>query len=107
MNDLESTTMFVAPDVVYGVCWIEVEYGWGSRPSGWFLFLDKETAHTESRKSSDRGNFDGGYIGPERPIEIYSIPWQFLPDEAKTRLASDGKWGSGDFWGPEYKKLVR
>ena len=90
--------------VVYGVPWIEVEYGWGSRPSGWMLFTDKERCIEDTKKASDEGNGDGGYIGPVRPEQYVEIPFDFLDDDLQKRLEENGgKAGTHDFWSPKFK----
>lgn len=91
---------------VFGVPYIEVECGWGSRPWGWKLFPDIETAATQAALDSNEGPSDGGYLGPERPIYIYEIPADSLPKDFLERI--DTNWyHTDDYWTPRFKNLVR
>jgi hypothetical protein len=60
---------------IFLVPWIEVEYGWGSRPEGYKVFENLENCIIETRKDSESGNYDGGYLGPERPLCYYEAPY--------------------------------
>lgn len=73
---------------VYCVRWIEVEFGWGSRPEGCKIFTDREDCISSSRKSSANGPYEGGggYYGPERPIEYQEIPFEALEPETQKLL---------------------
>lgn len=55
---------------LFAVPWIEVEYGWGSRPEGYKIFDSLESAKSQSIKDTLSGNSSGGYLGPVRPIQI-------------------------------------
>lgn len=59
---------------LYAVPWIEVEYGWGERSEGFKVFDDLDTCIESTKKSSFDGNYDGGYMGPERPIRYCETP---------------------------------
>lgn len=61
-------------DVLYAVPWIDVEYGWGSKPDGFKIFDDLEECIKSTNESSEKGNYEGGYLGPERPLIYYEIP---------------------------------
>ena len=61
-------------NILYAVPWIEIEYGWGSRPEGYKIFADLVECISTTIKSSENGNYDGGYCGPERPLCYYEIP---------------------------------
>ena len=61
-------------DVLYAVPWIEVEYGWGSKPDGYEIFADLEECIRSTKESSEKGKSTSGYYGPERPIHYYEIP---------------------------------
>jgi hypothetical protein len=38
--------------VVFAVEYIEVEYGWGDRPEGYALYLDKDECVKQTKKAS-------------------------------------------------------
>lgn len=59
--------------VLYAVPWIEIEYGWGSRPEGYKLFESLEECKKQTAIDSEVGNYSGGggYCGPERPLHYY------------------------------------
>jgi len=59
---------------LYAVPWIEVEYGWGDRPEGFKVFDNLDECLESSKTSSENGNYDGGYMGPERPMYYYETP---------------------------------
>lgn len=88
--------------IIYGVPWIEIESGWGWRPSGWKLFDNLKTCIRETKEDNEKGNFEGGYIGPIRPITYYEIPFDSLETELKDNLLS-GITITGDFWNPKFK----
>lgn len=60
---------------LYAVPWIEVEYGWGSRPEGYKVFDNFEECIQDTLKSSETGNYKSGdgYFGPERPLSYYEF----------------------------------
>ena len=89
--------------VVWGTPWIEVESGWGSRPEGWKLFLDRDEAVKDTHRASKDGPYEGGYIGPERPLKLYEIPFDSLPDVVQEKLRSSGKAFTSNYWDPKYK----
>lgn len=71
--------------VVYGVPWIEIDFG--SRPEGWELFLHKEECVKSTLKASKDGSYnDGGYYGPVRPLMYYEIPIDSIPYNLKNFL---------------------
>lgn len=72
---------------LFAVPWIEVEYGWGQRYEGYKLFETVEDCISTTKRDSENGNYNGGYIGPERPLHYYKIPDSFgrpLPMFPKT-----------------------
>lgn len=91
--------------VVYGVPWIEVEYGWGDRPEGWHLFLHKEQCINASKEASKEGGSAGGYIGPIRPLTYTEIPLDSLEPELRTKIANNGECFTSNYWEPKFKGL--
>lgn len=61
---------------LYAVPWIEVEYGWGSRPEGFKVYDSLEKCIEDTKLDSEEGNYStgGGYCGPERPPTYYETP---------------------------------
>lgn len=89
---------------VYGVQWIEVEFG--QRYEGWSLYLDKEECIKETQRGSREGPYEGGYLGPERPLRMYEIPFDSLDKETQLRLkakSSKGQAHTGNSWQPKFK----
>ena len=88
--------------VVYGVPWIEVEFG--QRPEGWVLFLDKEQCIKDTKAASERGPYEGGggYCGPERPLAYTEIPFDSLEEEYQERLEENGKTFTSNYWSPKF-----
>lgn len=87
---------------VYGVEWIEVEFG--QRPEGWALFTDLKTCIRETKKASERGPYEGGggYLGPERPLYYYELPVEGLKEEYLEALVEKGRAHTDNYWGPKY-----
>jgi len=56
---------------LFAVPWIDIEYGWGSKPDGFKIFDNLEDCIRITKEDSFNGNFNGGYIGPERPLQYY------------------------------------
>ncbi len=54
--------------IMYAVPWVDIEYGWGGKSDGYKVFETIDECITESIKDSENGNYEGGYIGPERPL---------------------------------------
>lgn len=88
-------------EIVYGVQWIEVEFG--ERPEGWKFHLDRERAIADARRASREGAYDGGYCGPERPLTVYEIPIECLEPEWIEKLRKDGFAWSTNRWDPKFK----
>lgn len=89
--------------VVYGVPWIEVEFGWGERPEGYLLFLDKEQCIKKTQEDSATGPYDGGYYcGPVRPLYYVEIPFDSLEDSLKERLSKFQNVFSPNTWKPRF-----
>lgn len=88
---------------VFGVPWVEVEFG--QRPEGWALFLDREQCIEETRAASKRGAYsDGsGYCGPERPLRFHEIPLEGLDAEYAQLLAEHGVAHTSNYWNPKYR----
>lgn len=63
-------------NILYAVPWIEIEYGWGDRPEGYRIFSELDDCIKSTIKSSENGNYDDGYFGPERPLHYYEIPYE-------------------------------
>jgi hypothetical protein len=89
--------------VIYGVPWIEIESGWGSRPSGWKLFTNEDECHSSTKDASDGGAFEGGYIGPVRPLTCWEIPFDSLDEKLQARLEEFGAALTDDYWDPSFK----
>jgi len=87
--------------VVYGVPWIEVEFG--QRDEGWALFMDKKRCFKETKEAFDRGPYEGGYCGPERPLVAYEIPFDSLDAKLQKSIKKDGKVHTDNHWAPRFK----
>lgn len=87
---------------IYGVPWIEVEFG--QRSEGWALFMDLKTCVRETQKASKRGAYEGGggYLGPERPLHCYEIPTEGLETEYAKSLKETGFAHTDNHWHPKY-----
>lgn len=88
-------------DIVYGVPWIEVEFG--ERDEGWALFVDKEECFKSTKDASAKGWYGDGYIGPVRPLMAYEIPFGYLDKKYKNALRKTGKSHTEDRWHPKFK----
>jgi hypothetical protein len=88
---------------IYGVPWIEVEFG--QRDEGWALFTDLEECKSETKEASRRGPYEGGggYCGPVRPLTYYEIPVEGLDDEYVKALKKKGRCHTANRWYPKYK----
>lgn len=60
---------------LYLVPWIEIEYGWGDRNEGYKVFSSLDECISSTKESSSNGNYEGGYFGPERPLQYYEVPF--------------------------------
>ena len=65
--------------VYYAVPWIESEAGWGSKPEGFMLYRDLQTAinDTKTARAASGGEY---YYGPMEPLTVY---------ECKPNLSSE------------------
>jgi len=92
---------------VYGVPWIEVEFG--QRDEGWALFTNKEQCIKATIKASKDGPYSdgGGYLGPERPLRFYEIPAEGLEKEYADALAEKGTVHTANRWSPKYKGPIQ
>ncbi len=89
---------------VYGVQWIEIEFG--ERDEGMRLYLNKEQCIAEAKADSEKGWCGHGqYVGPERPIGYYEIPFDSLGDELKEALnkSKKGVAHTENRWSPKFK----
>lgn len=88
---------------VYGVRWIEVEFG--QRPEGWKLYLDKDECAKDTQRGSKDGAYPGGggYLGPERPLRMYEIPFDSLPEDVQERLGDSGSTWTENRWEPKFR----
>lgn len=59
---------------LFAVPWIEVEYGWGERFEGYKVFKTIEECIKQTKEDSLNGGYEGGYIGPVRPLYYYETP---------------------------------
>jgi len=93
--------------IVYGVEWIEVEFG--QRSEGYALFLDKDECIRSTKRSSQRGPYPsgspvrGGYYGPVRPLSYVEIPFDSLEPEDKKKLRKTGYAHTANRWSPKFK----
>lgn len=87
--------------VVYGVPWIEVEFG--ERDEGWSLFMDKAECFKSTKEASARGAGGGSYVGPERPLTATEIPFDCLDAKLKAALKKTGKAHTENRWSPKFK----
>jgi hypothetical protein len=90
--------------VVYGVEWIESEFG--QRSEGFKLFLDACECIKSTRESSEKGVYAGGYLGPVRPLSMVEIPFDSLEEEYKEALEKDGSTFTSNHWCPRFKGAV-
>jgi len=88
--------------VVYGVSWIEVDFG--RRPEGYSLFMDKDKCIKDTKDASARGRYSGGggYCGPERPLTYVEIPFDSLEPEYQERLEEHGACSTSNWWSPKF-----
>jgi len=88
--------------IIYGVEWIEVEFG--QRPEGWRLFLDKRVCIDSTKESSEKGADVHGYLGPVRPLRYYEIPAMSIDDPAVIRQLREQRTAFTDnFWSPKFR----
>jgi hypothetical protein len=87
--------------VVYGTPWIEVEFG--QRDEGWKVYKDRQAAIDDTRRASAEGAYEGGYIGPVRPLRVYEIPVDCLEKETKAALKKSGVAWTSNHWWPKFK----
>jgi hypothetical protein len=89
--------------VVYGVEWIEIEFG--QRDEGWALFLDKDECTKKTKEASARGPYPGGggYCGPVRPLVAYEIPFAALDKKLQAELRKSGRTHTDNHWTPKFK----
>lgn len=87
---------------IYGVRWIEVDFG--ERDEGWALFVDLERCIKDTKKSSKAGPYEdgGGYLGPERPLCYYEIPLEGLKPDIVKDLKTNGRAHTENRWQPKY-----
>lgn len=65
----------------YAVPEIDVEFGWGSRPDGFYVYDDLEIMKEETKRRIKEGGYSEGYIGPVKPPCFIEF---FLNDSIKT-----------------------
>lgn len=91
---------------VYAVPYIEIEFGWGSRPFGYKVYKDRELCMKETKEKSAQAGKEAqegsDYYGPERPSMYYEIPADCLPEEGKKHLKKNASWHSPDNWRPKF-----
>jgi hypothetical protein len=92
-----------AMKTVFGVQWIEVEFG--ERDEGFLLHLDREASIKSAREASEKGAYagGGGYCGPERPIRVYEIPFDSLEKDLRAKLKKSGFALTDNHWKPKFK----
>lgn len=94
--------------VCYGVQWIEVEFG--QRDEGYKLFVSLKQAKERSEEDTKAGHYQGGYCGPEKPLTIYEIPVDCLPDKLKRYIEAAPDTGSifsDNHWQPKLKAVAK
>ena len=88
--------------VVYGVQWIEVDFG--QRDEGYALFLDKEECISSTKKASEEGLIRRvGYLGPVRSLCFVEIPFDSLESEHQEKLKEKGFCHTSNRWSPKFK----
>ena len=89
-------------EIVYGVQWIEREFG--IRPEGFKIFTDLEACKVSSRKSVSEGTYsDGsGYLGPAS-LSYVIIPVECLEEYVRARLVTHPHAFSSNYWTPKMK----
>lgn len=92
------------PKVVFGVEWVEVEPGWGTRPEGWKISLTLEEAKAEAKRASAAGPYEngGGYCGPVRPLYVQEILTDDLPEGEKMSLETQPFTFTANYWMPKW-----
>ena len=60
--------------ILYAVPWIEVEFGWGSRPEGFKVFDSLEECIKNTKERFADGDYGTGYFGPVSPLCYYETP---------------------------------
>ena len=88
---------------IYGVAWVEVEFG--QRDAGWKLFASLEDCKNITKNDSTNGPYPGGYIGPQRPSAYCVIPIEGLEEKYEKALLDKGRCFTDDRWKPKYKGL--
>lgn len=88
-------------EIVYGVPWIEVEFG--ERDEGWALYLDKSECFNQTKEASARGSGGGSYCGPERPLYATEIPFDSLEPEYQKQLRAGGRSHTDNRWSPKFR----
>ena len=87
--------------VVYGVEYIEIEFG--RRPWGWRLYTSKDQCITRTQEDSNEGQGNGQYLGPVRPLYYVEIPIDSLSSEQKAALKrGEGRCDTHNEWQPEF-----
>lgn len=87
---------------IYGVPWIEIDFGESSE--GWVLFTNLKKCINETKKSNECGVYsDGtGYLGPERPLHYYELPVEGLDYKYVNELKINGIVYTTKYWHPKY-----
>ena len=80
-------------EMVYIVKWIEIEFG--ERDEGYKIFLYLEDCIQVSKLDSERGAYQGGYCGPQRPIGYYETSWECLEEKTQESLRHAVNAGEG------------
>ena len=88
--------------IIYGVEWIESEFG--QRPEGYLLFLDLKDCINKTIEASRKGPYKdgGGYLGPVRPLYYVEIPFDSLDEDLKTQLVENGTTFTPNRWEPKF-----
>ena len=91
---------------VYAVRWLEVEFGWGDRPEGYKLFLNLDLCLKDTKACLVKGNYKGGYCGPERPAFYVEVPFDSLEEKFQKALDEGGESCSvftDNHWSPKFQ----
>lgn len=89
-------------DVVYGVQWIEVDFG--QRDEGYKLFRDEQECIKSTKESSRNGPYEGGsgYMGPVRPLSYVEIPVTSLEKELRRKFKGNSVVWTDRRWKPKF-----
>ena len=92
-------------ETVFGVRWVEVEFG--ERPEGWRIYSNVDDCIQITKEASLRGpykdNGEDGYYGPDRPLIYHEIPALCLDKNVQEALAEGHTGQTKKNWNPKFK----